>query len=67
MATHHGEIDTSITPGTTLIVDLDGTLNATHDARQKDVVLVPTPSNDPDDPLNWSHRRKTLHMFCIFM
>ena len=26
----------------------------------KDVVLVPAPSSDPDDPLNWSKRRKWL-------
>ena len=67
MATLHGELDTSVVPGTTHLIDLDGTLDTAHDAQVKDIVLVPTPSADPDDPLNWSQRRKTLHMFCIFM
>lgn len=31
----------------------------------RDVVLVPAPSNDPDDPLNWSTRRKTLAITCM--
>jgi len=68
MATIHGnEIDASVIPGTTHLVDLNGTLHTNHDSRHKEIILVPTPSNDPEDPLNWSHRRKTLQMFCIFM
>ncbi|KAF2099206.1 MFS general substrate transporter [Rhizodiscina lignyota] len=31
----------------------------------KDVVLVPAPSSDPDDPLNWSPRRKALAITCM--
>jgi hypothetical protein len=40
-------------PGTVHIVDLEGTMRGRH-ARgvMKDIVLVPAPSNDPDDPLN---------------
>lgn len=67
MATNHNELDTSIVPGTHHLVDLDGILHTAHDAQLKDIVLVPTPSADPEDPLNWSHRRKSLHMFCLFM
>ncbi|RDW87886.1 hypothetical protein BP5796_03580 [Coleophoma crateriformis] len=67
MATVLGEVDTSVVPGTTHLVDLDGNLNTNHDERLKDIVLVPTPSADPEDPLNWSSQRKSLHMFCIFM
>lgn len=53
-------------PGTTHLVDLEGTMHTKH-ARgsDRDVVLVPTPSQDPDDPLNWSPRRKTLSMVCM--
>ncbi|THY16226.1 MFS general substrate transporter [Aureobasidium pullulans] len=53
-------------PGTVHLVDLEGTMHAQH-ARggQRDIVLVPTPSQDPDDPLNWSPRRKTLSMICM--
>lgn len=67
MATVHNEVDTSAVPGTTHLVDLDGTLHTSHDARHKDIVLVPTPSSNPEDPLNWSRRRKSLHMFCLFV
>ena len=67
MATVHNEVDTSVVPGTTHLVDLDGTLHTNHDARLKDIVLVPTPSSDQEDPLNWSQRRKSQHMFCVFI
>jgi MFS family permease len=30
----------------------------------KDIVLVPRPTADPDDPLNWSRPRKYLSLFC---
>ena len=52
----------SVVPGTVHLVDLQGTLAVKH-AKGKnlaDVVLVPAPSNDPDDPLNWSPRRKLM-------
>ena len=48
-------------PGTVHLVDLEGTLRAKHaSGGQRDIVLVPAPSDDPDDPLNWSPRRKML-------
>ncbi|TGO08447.1 hypothetical protein BTUL_0209g00180 [Botrytis tulipae] len=53
-------------PGTVHLIDLDGTLltkNASGSA--KEVVLVPPPSSHPDDPLNWSPKRKALSTFCI--
>ncbi|KAM5354916.1 hypothetical protein ACJ41O_001562 [Fusarium nematophilum] len=53
-------------PGTVHLVDLDGTMQARHaEGGTRDIVLVPTPSDDPDDPLNWSHRRKTLLLSCL--
>ena len=66
---HSGaDLDAAPIPGTTHIVDLEGTVtNAAHDAKKKEIILVPMPSDDPEDPLNWSHGRKTLQMFCIFM
>ncbi|GAB7356972.1 hypothetical protein MBLNU459_g7810t1 [Dothideomycetes sp. NU459] len=53
-------------PGTVHLVDLEGTMHAQH-ARggQRDIVLVPAPSSDPDDPLNWSPRRKALSTTCM--
>jgi hypothetical protein len=29
-----------------------------------DIVLNPAPSDDPDDPLNWSPSRKSLSLIC---
>ena len=50
-------------PGTIQLVDVDHTLDIRH-AGNGDIVLQPTPSDDPDDPLNWSSRRKLLALFC---
>ena len=59
------EIDDSIVPGTVHLVDIDRTLLTKHANRGRgDIVLVPTPSNDPDDPLNWTPRRKALSSAC---
>ncbi|KAK5047349.1 hypothetical protein LTR84_006872 [Exophiala bonariae] len=53
-------------PGTVHLVDLLGNMHSKH-ARgaQADVVLVPSPSNDPDDPLNWSRWRKLQSVACL--
>ncbi|KAK0376111.1 hypothetical protein CLIM01_06531 [Colletotrichum limetticola] len=53
-------------PGTVHLVDLEGTMASRHaEGSGKDIVLIPTPSNDPDDPLNWSPRRKYQLLACI--
>lgn len=49
------QLDYNSTPGTIPLVD----------SSQSDIVLHPTPSCHPDDPLNWSHRRKLLSMLCM--
>lgn len=55
-------------PGTVHLVDIEGSLRAKHAlGGQKDVVLIPAPSDDPDDPLNWSAKRKLLSTTCISM
>ena len=55
-------------PGTIHLVDLQGSIRAKHASGvQKDVILVPKPSNDFDDPLNWTTRRKQLSTACISM
>lgn len=46
----HHEDDAAPVPGTVHLVDLDGTMRAKH-AKGSDVVLVPAPSRDPDDPV----------------
>jgi hypothetical protein len=64
--THAVELDENAVPGTVHIIDIEGTLRAKHaGGANADVVLVPAPSNDPDDPLNWSPRRKLLSTFCM--
>ena len=60
--------DNQFVPGTIHLVDIEGTLMAKHAWRgQNDVVLIPAPSDDPDDPLNWSAKRKLLSTACISM
>ncbi|KAI8959558.1 MFS general substrate transporter [Daldinia sp. FL1419] len=62
-----GEIDESLVPGTVHLVDLEHTIATRHAKDQKDIVLVPTPSADPDDPLNWTPRRKYLALACALL
>ncbi|KAK5133040.1 hypothetical protein LTR08_008245 [Meristemomyces frigidus] len=61
----HGHVDDNVVPGTVHLIDLDHSMQAKHSKAQQDVVLVPTPSDDPDDPLNWSPRRKYLSLACM--
>lgn len=63
---HSSSDDIMAVPGTVHLVDLLGTMSARHaEGEQKDVVLVPSPSSDPDDPLNWSPSRKALSTACM--
>lgn len=51
--------DARVVPGTIHLVDLEGILSVKHaSGAQKDVVLIPPPSDDANDPLNWSPARK---------
>ncbi|KAL3703741.1 hypothetical protein TMatcc_009430 [Talaromyces marneffei ATCC 18224] len=51
-------------PGTVKLVDVDHTMETRHASKNGDIVLDPTPSSDPNDPLNWSPRRKLLSLIC---
>lgn len=55
-------------PGTVHLVDLTHSMQTRH-TESGDIVLYPTPSKDPDDPLNWSSRRKMLCMVsvCVYV
>ena len=46
-----GHIDDSIVPGTITLVDVGQNLRAKRDKANQDIVLVPTPSDDPEDPV----------------
>ncbi|EXJ67835.1 uncharacterized protein A1O5_09181 [Cladophialophora psammophila CBS 110553] len=50
-------------PGTVQLTDADGRINVKH-AGNTDVILIPTPTDDPEDPLNWTPRQKALSTFC---
>ncbi|KAF7563531.1 hypothetical protein G7046_g570 [Stylonectria norvegica] len=56
--------DRDAIPGTVHLVDVDHTMHAPHTGGSGDIVLNPIPSSDPNDPLNWSPRRKLQSMIC---
>ncbi|KAF4609621.1 hypothetical protein G7Y89_g15834 [Cudoniella acicularis] len=56
MATPHNDI----VPGTVRLVDVGGDIHARHLEGNREIVLVPKPSSDPEDPLNRSRKRKLL-------
>ncbi|PYH35466.1 putative serine/threonine protein kinase ENV7 [Aspergillus neoniger CBS 115656] len=59
-------LDQTAIPGTVTLVDLEHVLATRHaDRGDSDIVLIPEPSNDPDDPLNWAPWRKTLSTICL--
>ena len=65
MAPH---IEPDATPGTVKLLDLQHAMHTRHlDKGDHEIVLIPTPSNDPDDPLNWSPRRKLLSTVSVNM
>jgi hypothetical protein len=54
-------------PGTELLVDLAGHQSGgKHASDRSDIVLVPQPSSDPEDPLNWSRKRKMWALAMVF-
>lgn len=58
--------EVELIPGTVHLVDAQGTMHSKHaKGMEKDIVLVPEPSSSPDDPLNWSQRRKLMSAFCM--
>ncbi|EFE40128.1 MFS transporter, putative [Trichophyton verrucosum HKI 0517] len=59
---------TNMVPGTVQIVDLKGSLNVKHqEGGKNDIILVPQPTNDPNDPLNWSKLRKEYHFWLLWI
>ncbi|KAK2609374.1 hypothetical protein QQS21_002155 [Conoideocrella luteorostrata] len=61
------EIDSTQVPGTVHLVDLDHSAAAPHARSHYDIILVPAPSSDLNDPLNWSPARKRLHLICLIV
>ncbi|OBT79914.1 hypothetical protein VF21_01585 [Pseudogymnoascus sp. 05NY08] len=54
----HEELSTAIIPGTECMADV-GNLHFKHSGKN---VLIPQPSNDPSDPLNWNRKWKAAAM-----
>jgi MFS family permease len=70
MATETLQHEAVPVPGTVYQIDLDGTFSELRHNKSKnlkDVILIPQPSNHPDDPLNWSYTRKMLGLFSLFL
>lgn len=61
MAHDASEASTFLPPGTVQILRVHGELSA------DEIVLVPKPSDHPDDPLNWSKFRKLVHVLNIYL
>ncbi|GAB7352690.1 hypothetical protein MBLNU459_g3051t1 [Dothideomycetes sp. NU459] len=57
--------DDKSAPGTVQLIDANDELHVKHSSAQHDIVLVPTPSDDPEDPLNWTRSRKLLQTSCV--
>lgn len=62
-------VDTSRdAPGTVLLVDAEGRRShGAHASKHSDIVLVPQPSKDPEDPLKWSRKRKLWSLAMVFV
>lgn len=55
-------------PGTVLLVELAGhDSGGKHASDRSDIVLVPQSSKDPEDPLNWTRKRKLWSIFMVFV
>ncbi|KAK3181876.1 hypothetical protein K4F52_006779 [Lecanicillium sp. MT-2017a] len=60
-------LDESQIPGTVQLIDLEQSAATRHAGDHTDIILVPTPSKDPNDPLNWSPGRKRMHLVCLMV
>lgn len=59
------EVDEEWIPGTVFLIDVDRSLDVQHNG-QSDIVLIPQPSEDPNDPLLWSRWNKEFQFFLLF-
>lgn len=66
----HEIVENEFVPGTAHLVDLEGKLNVKKNAQGKEsgeIVLIPQPSSNPRDPLNWSPQRKKFHYILLLI
>lgn len=62
---HPNPDDKKLPPGTVRLIDVDGSVAGQHASNAQDIILVPSPSEDPEDPLNWTLKRKWLATSCV--
>lgn len=55
-------LDYEAIPGNSHLINVSGDSKA-----KQDIVLIPTPSDDPNDPLNWTKKRKALAAICVLV
>lgn len=67
MMGHSTPNDDNFPPGTSRLIDVDGSVISKHAAGSEDIILLPRPSDDPEDPLNWTQKRKWLATSCVVM
>ncbi|RLV90335.1 hypothetical protein JA1_004638 [Spathaspora sp. JA1] len=56
-----------IVPGTIQLVDVLGTLNVKKDSDNGSIILQPQPTNNINDPLRWSKRKRHFQFFLIWL
>ncbi|KZL84305.1 major facilitator superfamily transporter [Colletotrichum incanum] len=63
------ENENVLPPGTSRLIDVDGSIITKHasGSDEGDIVLIPRPSDDPEDPLNWTQKRKLLATSCVIV
>ncbi|KAF4843349.1 putative MFS-type transporter [Colletotrichum siamense] len=70
MAQEHTKAEgDGLPPGTSRLIDVDGSVIGQHasGSGENDIVLIPRPSEDPEDPLNWTRKRKLLATSCVVL
>jgi hypothetical protein len=58
MVTFRSLNDFDTTAGTVTLLDPDAASHCLKNKSNSDIVLVPQPSDDPNDPLNWPYWKK---------
>lgn len=59
-STHDSVDQNDIVPGTVHLIDVLNVLHVKKSSGQKDIILIPPPSSNPNDPLRWSRLKKNL-------
>ncbi|EEQ87977.2 hypothetical protein RJZ56_002638 [Blastomyces dermatitidis] len=57
-----------LVPSTICLVDVAGDAqNEQYDQDGKDIMFIPRPSSDPEDPLNWSRKWKFTQIAMVYI